>query len=107
MSKTKKLIASALAIMAFAAIPSTGIALSGSAESVQLACGSRNSIFATLVSSFSTARTREAYKCKQGQEPRKARTDANSAQGRAGSVDRRRREAARTGRTLREDRGLR
>ena len=40
MSKTKKLIASALAIMALAAIPSTGIALSGSAESVQLACGS-------------------------------------------------------------------
>ena len=39
MSKTKKLIASALAIVALAAIPSTGIALSGSAESVQLACG--------------------------------------------------------------------
>jgi len=40
MSKTKKLIASALAIVALAAIPSTGIALSGSAESVPLACGS-------------------------------------------------------------------
>jgi hypothetical protein len=40
MSNTKKLIASALAIVALAAIPSTGIALSGSAESVQLACGS-------------------------------------------------------------------
>ena len=39
MSKTKKLIASALAIVAIAAIPSTGIALGGSAESVQLACG--------------------------------------------------------------------
>ena len=39
MSKTKKLIASALAIVALAAVPSTGIALSGSAESVQLACG--------------------------------------------------------------------
>jgi hypothetical protein len=39
MSKTKKLIASALAIVALAAIPSTGIAVSGSAESVQLACG--------------------------------------------------------------------
>ncbi len=39
MSKTKKLIASALAIVALAAIPSTGIALSGPSESVQLACG--------------------------------------------------------------------
>ena len=39
MSKTKKLIASALAIVALAAVPSTSIALSGSAESVQLACG--------------------------------------------------------------------
>ncbi len=43
MSKTKKLIASALAIVALAAIPSTGIALSGSAESVQLACGGTTS----------------------------------------------------------------
>ena len=40
MSKTKKLIASALAIVALAAILSTGIALSGSAQGVQLACGS-------------------------------------------------------------------
>jgi hypothetical protein len=39
MSKTKKLIASALAIVALAAVPSTSIALSDSAESVQLACG--------------------------------------------------------------------
>ncbi|HEU5279371.1 MAG TPA: hypothetical protein VFU26_10750 [Gaiellaceae bacterium] len=39
MSKTKRLIAAALAIVAFAAVPSTSIALSGSAESVQLACG--------------------------------------------------------------------
>ena len=39
MSKTTKLIASAVAIVALAAIPSTGIALSGSGESVQLACG--------------------------------------------------------------------
>jgi len=43
MSKTKKLIASALAIVALAAIPSTGIALSGSAGSVQLACGGTTS----------------------------------------------------------------
>ena len=40
MSKIKKLIASSLTSVALAAIPSTGIALSGSAESVQLACGS-------------------------------------------------------------------
>jgi hypothetical protein len=40
MSKTKKLIASALAILAIAAVPSTSIALSGSREAVQLACGS-------------------------------------------------------------------
>jgi hypothetical protein len=39
MSKTKKLIASALAIVSLAAVPSTSIALSGSGESVQLACG--------------------------------------------------------------------
>ena len=39
MSKTKKLIASVLAILALASVPSTSIALSGSAESVQLACG--------------------------------------------------------------------
>jgi hypothetical protein len=40
MSKTKRLIASALAIVSLAAIPSTGIVLSGASESVQLACGS-------------------------------------------------------------------
>ncbi len=39
MSKTKKLIALALAIGAVAAVPSKSIALSGSGESVQLACG--------------------------------------------------------------------
>ena len=47
MSKTKKLAAAALAVLALAAIPSTSVALSDSGESVQLACGSRNSIFAT------------------------------------------------------------
>jgi hypothetical protein len=40
MSKTKKLIASALAIVSLAAVPSTSIVLSGSGEAVQLACGS-------------------------------------------------------------------
>ena len=39
MSKTKKLIASALAIVSFAAIPSTSIVLSGSGQPVQLAYG--------------------------------------------------------------------
>jgi hypothetical protein len=39
MSKTKKLIASALAILALAAVPSTSIALSDSGEAVGLACG--------------------------------------------------------------------
>jgi hypothetical protein len=39
MSKTKKLIASALAIVSLAAVPSTSIVLSGSGEAVQLACG--------------------------------------------------------------------
>jgi hypothetical protein len=39
MSKTKKLIASGLAIVALAAIPPTSIALSGSGGTVQLACG--------------------------------------------------------------------
>jgi hypothetical protein len=43
MSKTKKLIASALAIVALAAVPSTSIALSGASEGVQLACGSSSS----------------------------------------------------------------
>ena len=39
MSKTKKLIASALAIVSLAAVPSTSIVLSGSGQAVQLACG--------------------------------------------------------------------
>jgi hypothetical protein len=39
MSKTKKLIASALAIVSLAAVSSTSIVLSGSGEAVQLACG--------------------------------------------------------------------
>jgi hypothetical protein len=43
MSKTKKLIASALAIVSLAAVPSTGIVLSGAGEAVQLACGSSSS----------------------------------------------------------------
>ena len=40
MSKTKKLIAAALAIVSIAAVPSTSIALSGLGEGVALACGS-------------------------------------------------------------------
>jgi hypothetical protein len=43
MSKTKKLAAAALAVLALAAIPSTSVALSGSGESVHLACGSSGS----------------------------------------------------------------
>jgi len=39
MSKTKKLIATGLAIVSIAAVPSTSIALSGSAPIAQLACG--------------------------------------------------------------------
>jgi hypothetical protein len=39
MSKTKKLLAGALAIVSLAAVPSTSIALSGASETVQLACG--------------------------------------------------------------------
>ncbi len=39
MSKTKKLLAAALAIVSLAAVPSTSIALSGASESVHLACG--------------------------------------------------------------------
>jgi hypothetical protein len=39
MSKTKKLIASALAIVSLAAVPSTSIVLSGSGQALQLACG--------------------------------------------------------------------
>jgi hypothetical protein len=43
MSKTKKLIASALAIVSLSAVPSTSIGLSGSTEAVHLACGSNGS----------------------------------------------------------------
>jgi hypothetical protein len=39
MSKTKKLAAAALAVLALAAVPATSVAVSGSAESVELACG--------------------------------------------------------------------
>jgi hypothetical protein len=38
MSKTKKLAAATLAVLALAALPATSVALSGSSESVQLAC---------------------------------------------------------------------
>jgi len=43
MSKTKKLLAASLAILAIAAVPSTSIALSGSGASVPVACGSGGS----------------------------------------------------------------
>ena len=43
MSKTKKLIATGLAIVSIAAVPSTSIALSGAAGGVQLACGTTGS----------------------------------------------------------------
>jgi hypothetical protein len=43
MSKTKKLIAATLAVLALAAVPSTSVALSGASESVQLACGTSGS----------------------------------------------------------------
>jgi hypothetical protein len=43
MSKTKKLAAAALAVLALAAVPSTSIALSSSSEPVQLACGGGSS----------------------------------------------------------------
>ena len=43
MSKTRKLIATGLAIVSIAAVPSTGIALSGASQSAQLACGSTGS----------------------------------------------------------------
>jgi hypothetical protein len=43
MSKTKKLFAATLAVLALAAIPSTSIALSGSGESVAAQCGSTGS----------------------------------------------------------------
>ena len=39
MSKTKKLIAATLAVLALAAVPSTSVALSGASDGVQLACG--------------------------------------------------------------------
>ena len=38
MSKTKKLVAAALAILALAAVPSTSVALSDNSEGVHLAC---------------------------------------------------------------------
>jgi hypothetical protein len=38
MSKTKKLAAATLAVLALAALPATSVALSVSSESVQLAC---------------------------------------------------------------------
>jgi hypothetical protein len=40
MSKTKKLAAATLAVLALAALPATSVALSGSSETVHLACGS-------------------------------------------------------------------
>jgi hypothetical protein len=43
MSKTKKLIASALAIVSIAAVPSTSIVLSGTSQGAQVACGSNSS----------------------------------------------------------------
>ncbi len=39
MSKTKKLFAATLAVLALAAVPATSVALSGNSESVHLACG--------------------------------------------------------------------
>jgi len=38
MSKTRKLIAAALAILALAAVPSTSVALSDNSEGVHVAC---------------------------------------------------------------------
>jgi len=43
MSKTKKLLAASLGVLAIAAVPSTSIALSGSGASVPVACGSGGS----------------------------------------------------------------
>ena len=43
MSKMKKLIATGLAIVSIAAVPSTSIALSGLGEGVALACGTSSS----------------------------------------------------------------
>jgi hypothetical protein len=42
MSKAKKLIAAALAIVSLAAVPSTSIVLSGASAGVRIACGSGN-----------------------------------------------------------------
>jgi hypothetical protein len=39
MSKTKKLLAASLAVLALAAVPFTSVALGGSGASVPLACG--------------------------------------------------------------------
>jgi hypothetical protein len=44
MSKTKKLLAATLAVLALAAVPSTSVALSGGpSEGLQLACGTSSS----------------------------------------------------------------
>jgi hypothetical protein len=43
MSKTKKLLAATLAVLALAAVPSTSVALTGSGDNVQLACGGSSS----------------------------------------------------------------
>ena len=43
MSKTKKLLATALATISLAAIPATSIALSGSGENMPAACGANGS----------------------------------------------------------------
>lgn len=40
MSKSKKVLAAALAALALAAVPATSVALSGSAGTMPLACGS-------------------------------------------------------------------
>lgn len=39
MSKTKKLLAASLAVLALAAVPSTSVALGGSGGGVPVACG--------------------------------------------------------------------
>ena len=43
MSKTKKLVAAVLAVLALAAVPSTSVALSGSGGTIHLACGTSGS----------------------------------------------------------------
>jgi hypothetical protein len=43
MSKTKKLLAATLAVLALAAVPSTSVALSDSGKTVKLACGGGSS----------------------------------------------------------------